>query len=257
MICNNITLKRGIAMNYKKIENNNELIKLECIETYKFNDGTSKNVIFAPYLNCNATNEQLNSLLSYYKEIFLNKEIGKMKIIDISISEFNNKKILLFDLQCMHCNRIKRVQNIYNNSFSSCQCQRRRHCDWNIIQYLNKYKSFDDFISSEKFKPFERYYIIDMSAPITENNIFKGTYKDYLKVKKVTEDVPLDKDKYRCRNCGMINDKKDDKGGPYDNRDKEQEALQNVFNALNLLISMDIIQIQVYILGHIMSNVWK
>ena len=197
-------------MNYKKIENNNELIKLEYIETYKFNDGTSKNVIFAPYLNCNATNEQLNSLLSYYKEIFLNKEIGKMKIIDISISEFNNKKILLFDLQCMHCNRIKRVQNIYNNSFSSCQCQRRRHCDWNIIQYLNKYKSFDDFISSEKFKPFERYYIIDTSAPITENNIFKGTYKDYLKVKKVTEDVPLDKDKYRCRNCGMINDKKDD-----------------------------------------------
>lgn len=33
--------------------------------------------------------------------------------------------------------------------------------------------------------------------------------------------------------------------------------LRNVFNALNLLISMDIIKIQVYILGHIMSNVWK
>ena len=33
--------------------------------------------------------------------------------------------------------------------------------------------------------------------------------------------------------------------------------LRNVFNALNLLISMDIIQIQAYILGHIMPNVWK
>ena len=146
-----------------------------------------------------------NNLVLSYKNRYLNKVVGNNKIVNIGRMYFDNNLIIYFDLMCCKCKRIQRVNNLERTC--TCSCYKRRLDDWNIVEKMKKYSSFSQFISREQFNTSERYYVIDANKAITSSNVFKGTYENYLKVKKTNTGI-IEKNEYLCPNCGKINSKK-------------------------------------------------
>lgn len=168
----------------------------------KFDDNSITKIEYKPYLNSKATAEEKKELLSYYKQRFLNKVLDNHEIINIDIYEYNNEFLIMFDVKCNSCNRIHRLTAL--DKIPLCKCDELRRCDWNIIKENSIYSSYSEFIKNEKFNPNERYFIVDSTKTISNNNIFKGTYTEYLHNKNVIKN----KGNGFCMNCGVKIDEK-------------------------------------------------
>lgn len=183
------------------IENNDLNNSEDCFqkeESYTKNisfDNNSK-IKRDPYLSIDSDEETKQELIEYYKQLFLNKEINNHIIIDANLFEYNNKYLIMFDLQCKSCGRIKRVTAL-NNDFV-CKCKQIRFADWNIAKYLKTDSNINQFISNNIFKNNERLFVIDPQKSISKDNVIKSTFSEFKKsFKKNIED-----DKTICQNCG-------------------------------------------------------
>lgn len=166
----------------------------ECVS---FKDGSKIIVKHEPYLLSNSSIEERKKLLHYYRKLFLNKEIKDYKIIDVSLYEYNEKFLVMFDVLCSNCGRTQRITALNNDII--CKCKQIRFADWNIAKHLNYYPDMNQFIENNNFKPNERLFVINPKKEININNIIKTTYSEFKKISE-KEDV---EDKTKCPNCGF------------------------------------------------------
>lgn len=183
--------------------NNTELTKFDGIKKIKFDDGSIADIEYQPFLALNAGDDVKQKLLDYYRTFFLNRIIDNKKIIDINIYPYNDHNLIMFDQKCNNCNRVLRNTALEK---ATCKCTSIRRKDWNIVQHLNKYSTFEEFLKFETFTPNERYFILDPNKQIEQDNVFKGTYNQYLLHPKR---IKLDDSEEACLNCGMKKDKKE------------------------------------------------
>lgn len=185
--------------------NNNKIKNSECAKIHATDTNKNEQSKFNKDSMKSDIDDEEDKVLNSLRKKYLDKIISDNKIVNIGEMQFNNQNIIFYDCMCCKCKRVKRISNL--KSITICNCKSRRYDDWKIIGKIDKYNSFEQFLSAEKFEYMERYYVIDANKKITSENIFKGTYEDYLKVRKNTE-VLIENDKYLCANCGKINDKK-------------------------------------------------
>ena len=191
------------------MEEFNALIKNEYKEIVKFDDGSTIEIEYKPYLLKTCSQEMENLLLSYYKEKFMNKIINNQKIIDIMIMNFFNKKLISFDIMCCDCKRVNRVNDILEKR--QCKCYRNKLKDWDIVKNIKLYKSFNEFLDKEVYDNTKRYYIIDANKEITKDNILKCTFQEYFAKKQEISIPEIMLNERICLNCGKKNTKNDKK----------------------------------------------
>lgn len=200
-----------IILDYKEIENNKSKKETIYKNSYYEDDkeinnsitnvSFEKNILnikYKPFIYLSEiTKEKEKKLLEYYEKKFLHKLVNKHTIIeDVKFLPFDDKKVIMFDVKCLECNRAQRITAFEE---VTCKCNEIRWKDWNIIKLLEIYSCFDDFIKDNVFKPHERYFILNNNNKISRENIFKGTYKEYLKLRTInkTDDNAI------CLNCGF------------------------------------------------------
>ena len=197
-------------IDFQKEEKNNddtidsiELIKFDGTKKKKFDDGNIVNIKYQPHLPLDAKDDVKQKLIDYYKTIFLNKIVNNKKIIDINIYPYKDYNLIMLDQKCNSCSRILRT-TVFETP--TCKCCSIRRKDWNIVQYLNKYSTFKEFLELETFTPNERYFILDPNKQIVQDNVFKGTYNQYLLHPKK---IKINESEENCLNCGIKKDKKE------------------------------------------------
>lgn len=181
------------------ITNVNDLYFNNDFEKYiRFDDNSEIVVKHEPYLLATTSEKEKNDLIKYYKSLFLNKIVSNHKIVDVNLSEFNGKYLIMLDVLCNNCGRTHRITALSYDII--CKCNQIRFADWNIAKHLNYYSDINQFINNNNFKPNERLFIINPKKEINIDNIIKTTYSEY---KKIEEKEEIDEDKEKCPNCGF------------------------------------------------------
>ena len=188
----NLPTKHDVIINIENLYDKNNFE-----EYVYFNDGSEIIVKYEPYLLPNSSVEERQNLIQYYKKLFLNKEIRNHEIKDVNLYEYNEKLLVMFDVQCNDCGRTQRTTALNNDI--ACKCKQIRFADWNIAKHLNYYPDIDQFIENNNFNSNERLFVINPKEEINIDNIIKTTYSEYIKINK-KEQVD---DKTICPNCGF------------------------------------------------------